>query len=157
MILHRFPIATKFKHPHTKISKKGIKGLKNVTQHTKNYVFKVKEFCYITPNLTETIRRILSKRKIRRIQWHYFPSLSLSAKPLQTRMGKGKGKHAKWVAPIEKGKPLFEISNKRSSKIINKVYERIAFRLPAFSKLISRKQPKQTRLITSTSKSILQK
>jgi uncharacterized membrane protein len=55
---------TKFKHPHTKISKKGIKGLKNVTNILK-IMFQSQTILLVTPNLTETIRRILAKRKIR--------------------------------------------------------------------------------------------
>ena len=40
----------------------------------------------------------------------YFPSLSLTKIPLETRMGKGKGQPEVWVAVVKKNKILFEIA-----------------------------------------------
>jgi len=38
-----------------------------------------------------------------------FPDKPLSKKPLETRMGKGKGAVEFWVAPVKPGRILFEI------------------------------------------------
>ncbi|MCJ7729437.1 MAG: 50S ribosomal protein L16 [Sedimentisphaerales bacterium] len=38
-----------------------------------------------------------------------FPHKSVSAKPLETRMGKGKGEPAFWVARVRPGQMMFEI------------------------------------------------
>ena len=39
-----------------------------------------------------------------------FPDKPVSAKPLETRMGKGKGEPEEWVAVVKPGNMLFEIS-----------------------------------------------
>ena len=38
-----------------------------------------------------------------------FPDKPISKKPLETRMGKGKGSVELWVAPVKAGKVLYEI------------------------------------------------
>ena len=38
-----------------------------------------------------------------------FPSISISAKPNEIRMGKGKGPHSHWSAFVRPGQVLFEI------------------------------------------------
>jgi len=139
----RSPKQTKFKSPHFHLSNKGLKGLK--LSDKKSYFIKSQESYLFTGNQLEACRRCLAKPVKTEdgvLNIRFFPNLSLSKKPLQTRMGKGKGKHDKWVAPIEKGRPLFEISNVVPLKILNHIYTRVAFRLPVFSKLLARKKPR---------------
>ena len=53
------------------------------------------------------------KRAVKRLGFLWirvFTYVSLSKKPLATRMGKGKGSHSKWVCPIRKGQTIYEIS-----------------------------------------------
>lgn len=38
-----------------------------------------------------------------------FPFFSVTKKPLAVRMGKGKGNHSYWMAPVKKGQVIFEI------------------------------------------------
>ena len=38
-----------------------------------------------------------------------FPDKPVTAKPIGTRMGKGKGSVEKWVAPVKPGRVMFEI------------------------------------------------
>lgn len=47
-----------------------------------------------------------------------FPFLSLTKKPKEVRMGKGKGAHDSWVAVVKKGKIIFELKNMRQSLAI---------------------------------------
>jgi len=44
-----------------------------------------------------------------RVYIRIFPDKPISAKPLETRMGKGKGETAHWVACVKPGTVLFEI------------------------------------------------
>jgi len=39
-----------------------------------------------------------------------FPSLPVTRKPLEVRMGKGKGSLNYWCFPVKPGKPLFEFA-----------------------------------------------
>ena len=57
--------------------------------------------------------RITSTRKIKRqgkIWIRVFPAKPLTAKPLETRMGKGKGAVDQWVMNIKPGRIIFEMA-----------------------------------------------
>lgn len=60
----------------------------------------------------ETLRRALSRKFKRtgKIWIRVFPHLSVTKKPAEVRMGKGKGSPAFWLAKIPAGQILFEIS-----------------------------------------------
>ncbi len=56
--------------------------------------------------------RMAIQRKVRRqgkLYIRVFPDKPLSKKPLETRMGKGKGSVETWVAVVKPGKMLYEI------------------------------------------------
>ena len=65
----------------------------------------------ITANQIEAARRTIA-RKIKRkgkIWIRIFPDLPITAKPTESRMGKGKGAVSYWVARVRGGTTLFEI------------------------------------------------
>lgn len=66
-----------------------------------------------------------------------FPDKVITRKPLETRMGKGKGEPDHWVAPVKAGRILFELGG------IGEGRAKEAFRLA------SRKLPLKTRIISS--------
>jgi ribosomal protein L16/L10AE len=66
-------------------------------------------------------------------------------------MGRGRGKLSKWFAPMHTGKLLFEIPKKFTAKRIQKVYKKIATRLPVDSKLILKAQKKSRFFISANS------
>lgn len=55
----------------------------------------------------KSIRRILKKNGL--IFLRIFTYHSITKKPLASRMGKGKGTHSIWVAPIKKGQIICEV------------------------------------------------
>jgi len=65
----------------------------------------------------EAIRKALFKKlKGKGKIWiRIFPSISVSAKPVEVRMGKGKGSIAYWCFPVKAGRIIFEIQEKSSS------------------------------------------
>jgi large subunit ribosomal protein L16 len=86
--------------------------------------------------------RIAMTRHIKRsgkIWIRVFPDKPLTAKPLETRMGKGKGSVEKWVMNIKPGRVVYEMAG------VNEALAREAFKL-AQSKL-----PFKTKIITSES------
>jgi large subunit ribosomal protein L16 len=136
------PNKTRFKSPHLHLSSKGLKSYKNTTN---SVIIKTKAAHLMSPQQREICRRILSKpvkEEYGSLNIRFFPHLSMSKKPLQTRMGKGKGKHDKWVAPVKKGSALLEISGPVPKKVIKTGYKRISYRLPVESKLIIPKYKK---------------
>ena len=66
---------------------------------------------YITSRQIEAARIAISRKTKRggKIWIKVFPDKSLTKKPAEVRMGKGKGSPEKWVAVIKPGRVLFEI------------------------------------------------
>lgn len=67
-----------------------------------------------------------------------FPSKPVSAKPLEVRMGSGKGEPDYWAAPVRPGNVLFEISGvpEPSAK---ELFRRISMKMPVRCRLVSRR------------------
>jgi len=69
------------------------------------------EPAWITSRQIEAARRAMT-RKIKRggnVWIKIFPDKPITAKPAETRMGKGKGSPEYWVAVVKPGRMLFEI------------------------------------------------
>ena len=69
------------------------------------------ELGQITSNQIEAAR-VAMTRYIKRggqVWIKIFPDKPVTAKPIGTRMGKGKGNVEKWVAPVKPGRVMFEI------------------------------------------------
>ena len=62
-------------------------------------------------NTIEAVRRVITRKLKRRGQvWiRIYPDISVSAKPLEVRMGKGKGAPSYWICRIKAGQLLYEI------------------------------------------------
>ena len=67
-----------------------------------------------------------------------FPDKSITKKPAEVRMGKGKGDIIHWVAVIKRGRILFEMGG------VPEEYARQCFRLAAY------KLPVRTKFVTRT-------
>jgi len=76
----------------------------------------------------ETCRVILSRRLRRggKLWIRVFPDKPVTKKPAETRMGKGKGEPEGWIAPIRRGRVVFELGG------IPEDYARESFRLIAY-------------------------
>lgn len=66
-----------------------------------------------------------------------FPQKSVTARPLETRMGKGKGEPDHWVAVIKPGTILFELAGV-SQEAARECFARVAYKLPLRVKLVGR-------------------
>ena len=81
----------------------------------------------ITARQIEAARRAMTRRIKRggKIWIRVFPDKPITNKPLEVRMGKGKGSVEYWVAQIQPGKVLYEIEG------VDEELAREAFRLAA--------------------------
>ncbi len=81
----------------------------------------------LTARQTEAARRALTRSIKRggRVWIRVFPDKPISKKPLEVRMGKGKGNPEYWVALIQPGKVLYEMEG------VSEAVARDAFRLAA--------------------------
>jgi large subunit ribosomal protein L16 len=88
----------------------------------------------------EAVRVILARQlhKGGKMWIRAFPDKSITKKPAEVRMGKGKGEIDHWVAVIKRGRILFELGG------VPEEYARQCFRLAAY------KLPLRTKFITRT-------
>ena len=76
-----------------------------------NYALKATEPERITARQIEAARRALTRHMKRqgRVWIRIFPDVPVTAKPIEVRMGKGKGSVDRWVAKVKPGRIMFEV------------------------------------------------
>ncbi len=67
-----------------------------------------------------------------------FPDKSVTARPLETRMGKGKGEPDHWVAVVKPGTVMFEVAGV-SIDAARDCFNRVAHKLPVRVRLLERR------------------
>jgi large subunit ribosomal protein L16 len=67
-----------------------------------------------------------------------FPHKPISGKPLETRMGKGKGEPEYWVAIVKPGTMMFEVSG-CDEVTAKRALSRVAHKLPIRTRFVARK------------------
>ncbi len=67
-----------------------------------------------------------------------FPYKPVSAKPLETRMGKGKGEPAFWVARVRPGMVMFEVGGV-DEEVAKRALSRVAHKMPIRCRLVRRR------------------
>ncbi len=107
------PKRTKYRKPH-RISYEGKSKGKNKLSFGE-YGLVAKEGAYITARQIEAARvamtREMKKSKRGKIWVNIFPHLARTKKPLEVRMGSGKGNVEEWVAVVKTGKIMFEMAD----------------------------------------------
>ena len=76
-----------------------------------NYALKAIEPDRVNARQIEAARRALTRHMKRqgRVWIRIFPDVPVTAKPIEVRMGKGKGSVDRWVAKIKPGRIMFEV------------------------------------------------
>jgi large subunit ribosomal protein L16 len=100
---------------------------------------KTLERCWLDTKQIEAARVAINRSMKRRgkVWIRIFPQKSFTKKPLETRMGKGKGPLESWVAVIRPGNILFEVDG--VTEILARECLRLAAtKLPIRTKFISR-------------------
>lgn len=94
---------------------------------------------YVTNNQIEAARVAINRHMKRRGKlWiRFFPFKPITKKPLEVRMGKGKGNVEGWVAPVKPGRVLFEISG-CPENIAREALSLAANKLPLNCKFLAR-------------------
>ncbi|MHC4456207.1 MAG: 50S ribosomal protein L16 [Planctomycetota bacterium] len=67
-----------------------------------------------------------------------FPHKPVSSKPLETRMGKGKGEPEFWVAPVRQGQVMFEIGGV-DEDIAKQALLRVSHKMPIRCRFVKRR------------------
>jgi large subunit ribosomal protein L16 len=104
-----------------------------------DFGLKALEPSWITSRQIEACRVALSRKMKRdgRVWIRIFPDKPVSKKPLETRMGKGKGAPEFWVAVVKPGRILFEVSGV-TKQVANEALKICSHKLPIKTKVIAR-------------------
>lgn len=96
---------------------------------------------YITNRQLEAARIAITRKAKRGGQvWiKIFPDKSLTKKPAEVRMGKGKGSHDQWVAVIKPGRVLFEIGG-LTEELMKDALRLAKYKLPIKTKIIRKEE-----------------
>jgi len=73
-----------------------------------------------------------------RVYVRIFPYKPISAKPLETRMGKGKGETAFWAARVRPGMVMFEVGGV-TEDVAKQALIRVAHKMPVKCRFVKRK------------------
>ncbi len=103
------PKRTKYRKPH-KVSYEG-KAKGNSYVAFGDWGLMATEGDWVDARQIESARIAISKRlgKTGKMWIRIFPHMSLTKKPLEVRMGSGKGAPHKWVAVVKNGTVMFEV------------------------------------------------
>ena len=104
-----------------------------------SYGLKALEAGWITSRQIEAARITISRhvRKVGRMWIRIFPDKSITKKPAETRMGKGKGAPEFWVCRVKPGRILFEVDGV-SEEIAREALYKASTKLPIKTKFIKR-------------------
>lgn len=167
--------------------KKSFKGLKNISLLRYRAGWRLESSCLLRYQQVENSRRMLSKfikgpkrknikhaknlsskrdfRKKKKSSKHvrifikYAPRMSLTQKPLQVRMGKGKGSIVDWVQPTKRSTILLEISNQKPLRKLYKQLKKASLKLPSKGRFVYTRRflrrETQYKVYTSTAHNII--
>jgi len=102
---------------------------------------KALESGWITSRQIEAVRITISRkvRKVGKMWIRIFPHKSITKKPAETRMGKGKGSPEYWVAVVKPGRILFEIEGLEEEEV-KETFKQCGYKLPIKTKMVSRRE-----------------
>src|ERR1700676_200600 len=131
------PKKTKFRKAH----KGRIHGVASsvATLSFGRYGLKAMEPDRLTARQIEAARRALTRHMKRagRVWIRIFPDVPVSKKPLEVRMGSGKGAPEYWVVRIKPGRILFEIDGV-TTEVAREALDLAAAKLPIRTRFIER-------------------
>jgi large subunit ribosomal protein L16 len=93
----------------------------------------------VTARQIEAARRALTRHMKRqgRVWIRIFPDVPVTSKPIEVRMGKGKGSVEYWVAKVEPGRIMFEVDGV-AGDLAEEAFRRGAAKLPVQTRFIAR-------------------
>ncbi len=104
------------------------------------YGLKALEAAWITNRQIEAARRAMTRYVKRggKVWIRIFPDKPITAKPAETRMGKGKGAPEGWVAVVKPGRILYEMEGVPETEA-KEAMRLAAMKLPIATRFVSRK------------------
>ena len=133
------PKKTKFRRHH----RGNRRGLATRGAHVAFGAFGLKaiEPGWITARQIESSRIAISRgvRKVGKMWIRIFPDKPITAKPAETRMGKGKGSPEYWVSVVKPGRILFEVGGV-TREVAEELFRNAGHKLPVKTKIVARRE-----------------
>ena len=106
------------------------------------YGIKAVDRGWVTNRQLEAARVAISRfvKRGGKVWIRVFPHKSVTKKPAETRMGRGKGNPELWVSVIKPGRILFEIDG-LDEKTAREAMRLAAFKLPVLTHFVARDRP----------------
>jgi len=131
------PKRTKYRRPH-RLRYDGV-ARGNTKVNFGEYGLQAQEGAWITQRQIEAARVAMTRYMKRggKVWINIFPHMPKTAKPLEVRMGSGKGAVDKWIAVVKEGKIMFEIAGV-SEETAREALRLAAHKLPIKTKFIKK-------------------
>ncbi len=131
------PKRVKFRKPHRSPLRGKTKG--GATVSFGDYGLQALECGWITARQIEATRIAITRKmkKGGKVWIRIFPDRALTRKPLETRMGKGKGNPEYWVAPVKRGRVMFEVAGVPRD-VVERAFLTASHKLPIKVRVVSR-------------------
>ena len=106
-----------------------------------DYGLQATECGWLSARQIEAARRAMTRyiKRGGKIWIRAFPDKSLTKKPAETRMGKGKGSPESWVAVIRPGMMLYEMQGV-AENVAREAFRLAAHKLPMKTKFVTREE-----------------
>lgn len=129
------PKRTKYRRPH-RVSYEG-KAKGNGLINFGEWGLKASEGAWINSRQIEAARIAMTRhmKRLGKVWINIFPHMAKTAKPLEVRMGSGKGAPDSWVAVVKEGKIMFEIAGV-SEEIAREALRLASHKLPIKTKIV---------------------
>lgn len=131
------PKRTKYRRPH-RVSYEGkAKGATEV--NFGEYGLQALDGAWITARQIEASRIAMTRymKRMGQVWIRIFPHLAKTKKPLEVRMGSGKGSPEEWVAVVKQGQIIFEVAGV-SEEVAKEALRLAAHKLPIKSKFVNK-------------------
>lgn len=109
--------------------------------HVGDYGLKATTPGWITARQIEAARVAITRAVKRggKVRITIFPDRPVTKKPLETRMGSGKGSPDHWIAPVKPGRVMFEIAGV-PEELAREAFRRASHKLPVKTKFVTREE-----------------
>ncbi|MBK5100338.1 MAG: 50S ribosomal protein L16 [Desulfobacteraceae bacterium] len=116
------------------------RALRGSTLEFGDYGLQALECGFMTANQIESARVAVTRHVKRggKIWIRVFPDKSVSKKPAETRMGKGKGAPEGWVAVVKPGRILYELEGVEDS-VAAEAFRLAGHKLPFATRFVARR------------------
>lgn len=130
------------KQKHRKQMRGRVKGIayRGSTLEFGDYGLRAMTPGYLDARQIEAARICISRycKRVGKMWIRIFPDKPYTSKPIEVRMGKGKGSPEKFVCPVKQGRVLYEISGV-PKEVAMKALKNAAYKLPLKTKTVERK------------------